>query len=426
MKNFNPCLSLIALAAFCFCISCATQPIGPERIDPATAKVTDQQKPEGIIEDAARLRGFTVFPESVRTTMTSVSKASGDTKKTYRDVQNLICNGNQPKLNGEFQIKVLPPQKAPKGTPLDKVTEAKKDFLFHARIYLKTRFFFTAASKPITRFSKMDKGVQVFEDHEYNPDYADYMSVGNDSENQYKLRGQQYNIPFSLSQNKKEVEDFYRSLPYLPLFRERRWIENIYAPDFHIDMLFLAVVSTNRSALLVPKAASFWEMGWDRYNGNPIPQSLNVSAVAESSDTLPVLRTDPLDTFYKHVPVMISEFGWKIKDQGVLYPMQVAFAEDLNFLMEHYTFTLSREALEKEMGIADPLSQQHYGPEYHSGKFQAHTAIDNRGFIWEQVLKNATSLKEAPQADGSTAFSLNLDMGLFCRYGTPASELQSE
>ncbi|OQW48543.1 MAG: hypothetical protein A4S09_13660 [Proteobacteria bacterium SG_bin7] len=243
--------------------------------------------------------------------------------------------------------------------------------------------------------------------------------------NQYKLRGQKYNIPFSLSQNKKEIEDFYRSLPYLPLFRERRWIENIYSPDFHIDMPFLAVVSTNRSALLVPKAASFWEMGWDRYNGNPIPQSLNVSAVAESSDTLPVLGT-PLDTFYKHVPVMISEYGWKIKDQSVLYPMQIAFAEDLNFLMEHYTFTLSREALEKEMGVADPLSRQHYGPEYHSGKFQAHVAIDNRGYIWEQVLKQATSMKEAPQADGSTAFSLTLDMGLFCRYGTPISELQSE
>lgn len=326
-------------------------------------------------------------------------------------------------------MKVLTPQKAPGGTPIDKITNSQKDFLFYARLYLKNRFFLTSGDKPVTRLKRLRGGVMNFEDHDFNQDYIGWMAR-DDKEYGSSLRNQHYDIPFLKSQNPKDAEKLYSSLPYVPLFLEKRWIMDVNNPDFHIDQFFFSIISLNRSALLVSKAAPYLDVTYDDqywksfFGNNPAPR-FGVGAIAESSDSLQALPTNPLNTYYNHGQVMTSEYGWQMKGHEPMYPLQVAYASDLNFLMEHYTFILSREILEKVFHIFDPLIQQYLGMDFDTGKFVPSNAIDNRGLIWNEVLRRSSLLKEAPLGGGITEFTLTFDTGLFCRYGSPITDLQN-
>lgn len=411
----------LLIAVTLICSSCALSPVlNPVRIDSAqSAKNSTEEKPEGLIEDAARLRPFNIFPESVSDSIDRIYKSGGDKKDTYREIQKLFCGaGGEAKVNGEFQVKVMPPQKA-RGKPLDEVTKSQKDFLYYARSFLKHRFFLTSAVKPATRFTGSTRI------YDYNPDYAKYMlAKANDNESEPDLS--EIIVPLMPSRTKKDLEKFYSDLPYLPLFLESRWMKQ---PDFQLDKFFFSIILENKSALLVPKASKVLYFSDDSpyafKNNRPSPK-IGIGAITESSDTLEALQTGPLNTYYTQVQVMPSDYGWKIKDQQVIYPLQVSYSKELNFLMAHYTFILSREILEKEFGITDPLMQKNLGIDFNSGKFLPSNSIENRGLIWEQVLIKSTSLKESPQADTSTVFSLTLDMGLYCRLSSSVMDLQSE
>jgi hypothetical protein len=426
LKNYEKNVSSLIVLSL-LCSSCATSPVTtPERIN---AQGSTGEESQGLLEDAAKVRSFNIYPDAVSTSIDRLYKNGSGKKETYREIQKLFCNGNQSKLNAEFHVKVMTPQKAPSGTPINQITKAQKEFLYYARLYLKNRFLLTSGEKPVTRLKRLRGGVMAYEDHDFNQDYLRYI-LKDDKEYGAELRGQQYTIPFMKSQSKKDVESFYSSLQYMPMFLEKRWIENPNNPDFHIDQFFFSIISSSRSALIVAKASPYLAVGyddqyWHSFFGNQPAPRFGVAAIAESSDTLEVLPTSPLETYYNHGQVMVSDVGWQMKAHEPIYPLQVAYARDLNFLIEHFTFILNREILEKEFHISDPSAQQALGVDFNTGKFVPSEGIDRKGFIWNQVLRRSTLLKEAPAGGGATEFTVTLDTSLFCRYGSPVTDLQN-
>ncbi len=407
MRNYK----IASLLMMLVCFGCATSPVGPQRVDLADSNVSTA--PSTIMEDAAKLSGFTIFPKTVSSDITKIIDEGGNSKEAKRKVHRLICQSNEPRFTPTVKVKVIPPR-VPAETPFDKATESRKEFLFLARIFLQTRFFYTLAHGP--------NGAEG-----YRKDFSDYIAA-KASGREDQLRGINLDIPIAAGQEIKLVAKFYQDLRYLPAFLEKRWIENIYSPDFHIDFFFNAIFFSSNSAVLVPKAGTFLSTGFDRYNGVQLEPTIGVFHINEQrgDEGIPPLDSGRNDTLYKNVPLTISKQGWKVADGSTVYPMQVSYSKELSYIVNNFTFVLSREVIEKELNINNKLVTQHLGLDFYTEKFRPQTAIKGKDFIFEQYFKQFTSLKEAPQENGVVEYQVSLDLGLFCSHGISLGDLLSD
>lgn len=399
------------IIACIFLTSCTSAPVATNRIDPKDSAV--KIHPENIVEDAARIREFNIFPKAVTTSLNNGFAQGGENRKTFSNIKNFLCNGDKPKIRPTLSVKVIPP-KAPKEIALDVVVEAKKNFLKYAKYFLQTRFF--SSTVP-------DKGgVEV------NPDYSAILKNNNDTR---PPRNLMYNFPVIKSQGKSEIEKFYQTLLYVPRFYELRWIENFNEPNSHIDSQFFSLWLGDTSVILVPKAGLFATAGWDD-DRRPTKPFFTTAAMAESSDTLPKIKSGKIgddsdhDFLKKISHVMGSEYGWQSDEQGLVFPLQAAFSKDLEFLYDHFTFIFSRDSIKQAFGYNDELVTQHFGPDFFTEKFSPAVALQNKNMIWSLVLWKSTELKESQQSDGTVLYDVSLNFKLFCQFSTPVADLQSE
>lgn len=405
-------------------VSCTTTQPTYKRIDPSSKTSIASEIPTDIFGDSARIRSFEIFPSSVAQSLDTIVNKGGINKNSLREVKGLFCDGNKAKVTSTFNVKVIPP-KASGGITLDQAMASKKKFLEYSRYFLKTRFFASATGKRSTRnFIR-----PVMKDTRLNPDYQSVLADDGLSAKE-KVKNQKYFIPVQ-SNSRKSIEEFYSELPYAPLFSETRWIERWDEPHENIDQAFFSIITGDQSALLVPKASSFIELGWD-YDGGPLQPKLLTAAITEHSSTLPRAKSgragEPRDQDFMrwHVHVLPSEFGWDVDGLKTAYPLQIGFSKELEFLVSNFTFIFSRETVQKVLSYKNPLVQQHFGVDYFNGAYHQKVAIDDRAFIWDMVLWVSTSLKESPQNDGSVLYLVDLDMSHFCELGVSLPDLQSE
>lgn len=417
MRSYRPISCIVAL----FLVSCATTPPAYQRVDPPSGGLADVDVPRDIFGDAARTKRFVIFSKSISDKLTSYAAEESNGQDASKQIKNLICEGSKGKVRPVFNVKVIAP-KAPKGVPLEQVTESRKKFFEYAQYFLKTRFFASMIDRDL--INPRPPKVRL------NADYQNILSEDALSA-EPKIKDKRYSIPIQLDTKRQALEDFYLNLPYVPKFTETRWIERWNEPNENIDQQFFGVLVGEKSTLLVPKAANFIEVGWN-YEGDQIEPKAFYGAIAEFSNTLRQTKSGLIgqprneDYFRKRVHVVASEYAWDFPQIGKAHPVQAAFAHDLEELVKRYAFVFSRESVEKLFGYTDPTVQQHFGPDFYTGKFNQTTAINDRQYIWEMFLWRATSLKEAPQPDGSVIYMVTLDMKPFCELGVAVTDLTSQ
>ncbi len=417
MKNNNSLLRISICLVF-LCSGCATTSHLPERIDPKNKDAS--QAPADFIADSAQAASFSIFPTNISAAIVSESVRSEESSIPRQNIKDLVCKSG-PRFNPSIKLKVIVPKPA-QGQPLDKATEAKKEFLANVRQFLKKRFFMSLAQKPIMRFKEMKAGELKMDDHVYNADYSDYFIAKRDN-NESQLRGKSYDLPILTDTSKKGIESFYKNLRYQPQFLEKRWIVSD-ADNWHMDLQFLAFFFPDKTALLVPKVAEFAQVEFDSNGKEPILKQSAVMALTESNETLPNVSIFKNQALYHHVPVVISDYGWKPEGKKEFHTLRLGWS-DLSYLLENYTFAFSQSIVEKKFKVLDPALQQNYGINYETHQFSASQAMENNAFIWETMLRENTSLKESPSDDG-VLYEVNLDLSDFCELSVSIESLKSK
>jgi hypothetical protein len=107
-------------------------------------------------------------------------------------------------------------------------------------------------------------------------------------------------------------------------------------------------------------------------------------------------------------------------------------AEDLKYLLQSFTFSLSKEFIVKLMGKSYLKSDfdndymiQYYGwkNDRDGTRFSATEALNNADYMWPKILAFSTEVLEAQNQDGSVTFSINLNFQSFCQFSVANADL---
>lgn len=375
---------------------CASSP-------PVFKKAVDSSAgPIDFYQDAARIESVEILPKAMSSAIKSKSKDSL-TKADINEVKNQICNGAESRVKPSFKVKVVM-SKPPTGMALDRAADQKSLYFTNAEDYLKNRFF--SSLTDAVRFNPLKPNLPKTNSN-FNQLPAD---LG-------------LNTPVCVSPKTQEIEKYYIEMRSETGSWKEEYFENL-------DKQFFIIWLQNQ-ALVVPKHTKMVKSAWSRYEELD-PKVLDATLTRFSS-TLPLVRPgnvngDNNSDFFKfHPNVAVSDIGWNVKGhEKPLYPLQAVFADDLHFLVQNFTFIFQRDDVQKIFGYETELKQQHYGPEYYSGKVDLEKIKRDRGFLWDQVLAKSTILKESPQDNQSTLYEVSLDFGIFCKYGVAVGDIGVE
>lgn len=393
-------------------------------------------KPSGIIEDAARIKEFHFFPDSIISKLKTILNTNQDLKKTLTVAQGVICEGKKPQFSPSYQVRLIIP-KPPKGIPLDEAADIRKNYIESARNYLKENFFRSGSSRPLPRvqISSSNYAEIPILGGFFNDDYRSCFyekftdtdgefksSVIDSNSSQFRRSIEGLQIPLSTSFSKNEIESFYKEVR----IDSSRVSQKKFPPFFSI------VFPLEKSMLLVPKATFILDI-----KGRDVRSDFarisreggHYEFIDKNGKARNVMRNIGSNQFYTP-----SEYGWQVNEKNPgedppFYPLLLATTSDISFLEDNFTFMFPKEI------IYQINSQEKYGLDnwgYADGynreesKFSAEKAVERRRFMWKDILTNQTSIKEAVQEDGSIVFELGLDMNLFCQYGVPVTDLLSQ
>lgn len=365
----NKAYSLLGI--FITLAACTSLSRGPERLN----RLDDAQAPKDIVDDFSQHSAVKFFPF--------------DTAKS-KNAKDLICSANQSKLNLTFNVKVIPP-KPLEGTPIDEAAKAKAEFLSNVRDFLKYRFFMSLAKKP-----------------------ADIPISQNQSA--------KYDIPILADSTSKGIETFYKNLRYKPTFYEKRWL-GPYGGNAKIDKQFFAFILSNKEILLTPKVSNIAMVGYDDYSHEPVIQRTDLMTFAEWNQSLHVLNISQAAEYHNHVAVVPSQYKWKDKDQK-FQTLRLA-QTDLSAIVDNFTFALPVKVIETKFGANNSNSQQSYGIDFETHQFSPAKAIEGQYFIWENVLRESTNIKEH-QESNQVLYEVSLDFTDFCAYGVAIDDLKAK
>lgn len=379
---------------------------------PAFKKAVDSSAgPRDFYAEAASIEIIDILPKAISSEIRLKHKGSLS-KSDIVQVKNQICNGTEPRIRPSFKVKVLM-SKPPTGMALDKAADQKSLYFANAEDYLKNRFFSSLSNA--VRFNPLKPDLP-----KTNSNFDSLMSYKTGE--YYNPRDLGLNTPVATSPNQRDIEKYYSEVRS----ETGSWKEQ-YFED--LDKQFF-IFWFKQQALIVPKLTRMVKSGWQ---GQELDPKVVDATLARYSSTLPQVRPGDVDgdsnsDFFKFYPnVTVSKISWNVKgNDKPLYPLQAVLADDLHFLVENFTFVFQREDVEKVFGYEDPLHQQHYGPEFNSGKVDLEKVTRERGFLWDQTLAKSTILKESPQDNQSTLYEVSLDFGIFCKYGIAVNDVGAE
>lgn len=353
---------------------------------------------------AAKIESVEILPKTFNSTI-----KDQPTKNDLDQLRNKICDNKQARVTSSFQVKIVI-SKPPIGMALDKAEDQKLLYFANAKHYLKHRFFSSLANAIAFNPQKSDLP-------KTNSNFDKLMSYS--TEGYYNPRTLGLNTPVSFSPKQQDIEQYYAEMRSETGSTTERYFENI---DKQFFIFFF-----QDQVLIVPKFTQILKSGWSNRELDP---TIVDGTLTRYSSTLPEMRLgdvngDNSSDYYKfHPNIVVSDSGWVVKgyDKPV-YPIQAVFADDLHFLVNHFTFTFQRDDVQTIFGYDDELRQQHFGPEYFSGKVDLDKIKRDRGFLWDQVLSKSTNLNPLSQDDHSTTYDVSLDFALFCKYGVAVSNI---
>lgn len=195
-------------------------------------------------------------------------------------------------------------------------------------------------------------------------------------------------IPALLSKNSDEIQNYFAGIHYTPYIPSDTPMVGLARGDSYFSLL----IGSSTSGLLVPKAGEMISVhtqpcAWN-FNGNYCQTATTKETLMGGYD-----RIEVQGEFYTP-----SQTGWKV-DGKTLYPLKLVYAWDLAFLRTYFTFKTEDQSTE--------------------------WMIDARSSLWSKFFADHTTLKEAPQEDGSVNYEISLDLGEFCSKGVPITSLVS-
>lgn len=358
----------------------------------------------GFVEDAIQIEAFNLFPNAVYDTIMLESKQTKDRAKALRNIQASICDSKKPRYQPTYKIQLVSPKSQP-GLLVDQIGSAKDKFLKLSREYIQARFLDDASDVAL---AKLD----------HNEDFENYQRCIVDENTNRKCGQFKARVPTSPSLVKEEYIDYYSKLKFTPMFRTFGRGETIN----HWREQFLAVVfPKDRLAVMTPKVGTIHQI---IYNSSG---EVAMSSTLVSSDSK---AFDESISFSRKVHFIPSANGYMVNGLKQ-YPLKLASMHDLAFLKANFTFILPNEVIGQFMNlkaeeVIETTDSQYYGFDSRSQKFSPSEAIKHSNYIWTNYLKNQTKVSEAVQASGLINYELELDLSIFCTYGTPITELLSQ
>jgi hypothetical protein len=191
-----------------------------------------EPQPSNIIEDTARVKEFHFFPDTVISKLKTILNTNQDLKKTLTAAQGVICEGKKPQFAPSYQVHLIIPR-PPKGIPLDKAADIRKNYIESARNYLKENFFRSGSNWPKADAKRLNlnrHNVQApilgsFFNDDYRNCFYEKISdtdgefksslINDTTSSLYKRSVQdvrEVHIPIVLNSNKKEIESFYKEV----------------------------------------------------------------------------------------------------------------------------------------------------------------------------------------------------------------------
>lgn len=410
----NSVLKNIAVSFAAVQLACSTTPPNfykEIQADPIGLSSTkNESQPNGFINDAMIVEQAPFFPDQVYAKMGETLNSDKELSTKLRDVQALICNGKAPRFTPSYSVHLIVP-KVPWGLAIDVAAEMKTKTITTNRNFIRSEFL-----------NKVSDSIGD------NPSFKHYKEyIVENSSDQAHWNGSGYDTPILL-------------LPFMPSNNMNKIAESFAARRIQPQDHFLSLVfPKDRTALLVPRVIDAVNAQWILSNyGSWHYEAPKVDIVGANLN----------NEFY-----VVSNNGWRLKGHekiGAVFPLHATQFSDLAFIKANYTFALPKDVICKisahgggkvDCRDEDEMTKHRYndrdwgydvknsisktGSPVVEELFSPTLALNQRTFMWERIFQSQTSVKEAAQPDESIRFELSLNMGLFCQYGTPITELQS-
>jgi len=348
-----------------------------------SACATNAYKRSEITEHALNIEQVRILPDNIDSKIDSILEKKG----SMLDVQNAICDGTRSRVSSDelsYTVRLVPP-KPPLTMSSDQAAANRKAFIEAAEIFLQRYFFFELGKRPIGR--------------SINSDFEDYKTeiIDTNAERKRAKRFATY-IPVTLSSDSREVEAQYANFRYETTVPDYTREPAEVFPERHF---MLILYPKDRVALLVPKVATVAETrwGWENYGTESSTKIYNTSFSALATSGAQSDGTFNLENGDVFVASdRASEF------EGVkVYPLTLGNAEDIALVENHFTIS-----------------------KYKARALSSEESISRRSEIWWKLFMGGTSLKSAPQADGTTTYRVSLDISPLCTGGIPMDQLQAQ
>lgn len=342
-------------------------------------KIGGESSPQDILEDYATPAMAHLFPANIASAI----------EKNPEKAKDFICSASGPNLRLTLNVKAIPPKPAP-NQPLDSASKAKVEFLKDVRDFLKYRFFMALAKEPQAPVTERNDRTQ-------------------------------YDVPLVRDASVDGIEAFYKSLKYQHSFYESRWLGE-YGGSVHYDNPFFAFILPDRHVVITPKVSEFALVTIE--NNKPVIQRTDLMTVAEGNSSFPVVNIGQNEALHNQVAVVPSSVTWQNTDQSKFHTLHFA-KTDLGALMSSYTFALPIEVVQSRFHAENSNNQMLYGFDFYTHKPVASKMTENRAWIWENIARESTTIKEHAEAD-QILYEVTLDFSDLCSYGVSLESLRSK